>query len=254
MSAISDKTMSLSYQTAPRLDRVHIGLVQLSTDHTLEMDWAKLVGQQACVFSTRIAYSGEMYPESLSTLANNIAEGSERIANGLSMDVMAFGCTSASMVLGDDKVSKLLCRHRNIIPATNPWMATLAALKSLNVKRVAVLSPYPPEVNQHLLDQLQTRGFDCAAFGSFGISNDTNVTNVSAQSILSALDQLLPGSGAEAIFMSCTNLRILDSVQPIEQRFGIPALCSNSVLFWHALQLCGYQAHCNGYGQLLKGK
>ncbi len=44
----------LTHVQAPRIGRVHIGLVQLSTDHSLEMDWAKLLGTQAGVFSSRV--------------------------------------------------------------------------------------------------------------------------------------------------------------------------------------------------------
>ncbi len=253
MSVTALRKVSLTHEVADRLDRVHIGLVQLSTDHTLEMDWAKLLEQQACVFSTRIPYSGDMTPQALQSLEAEIGVASQLIATRLPMDVMAFGCTSASMVLGEERVNELLTIERGNIPTTNPWCATLAALEHLNVKRVAVLSPYPAAVNEHLLDQLSCAGYDCVAFGSFDIENDTNITRVSSRSIIDALNELLPGSGAQAIFMSCTNLRVLDLLETIENQFDLPALCSNSVLFWHAMQCVNKVARCIGYGQLLRG-
>nr|WP_269808603.1 hypothetical protein [Enterovibrio nigricans] len=107
----------LTYQAAPRINRTHIGLVQLSTDHSLEMDWAKLIGTQAAVFSSRVFYSSEMTPEALDNIANGISEASDLIAYGLPMDVMAFGCTSASIIIGEDRVAQLLTKNRGNIPA-----------------------------------------------------------------------------------------------------------------------------------------
>ena len=98
----------LEHDKSPRIERLHIGLVQLSTDHSLEMDWAKLVGQQAAVFSSRVYYSSQLTPQALEQIANGISQASDLIATGLPMDVMAFGCTSASIIIGEDKVADLL--------------------------------------------------------------------------------------------------------------------------------------------------
>ncbi len=241
----------LSYVQAPRSERVHIGLVQLSTDHSLEMDWAKLLGTQAGVFSSRVYYSSEMTPEALDRIAEGITDTSDLIATGLPMDVMAFGCTSASIIIGEDNVAERLTKHRDGIPATNPWSAAQAAFHHLNAKKIAVFSPYPTEVNFPLYQQLNDAGFEVPVLGSLGIEQDTDITKVSKESMLDALAKILPNSGADLVFMSCTNLRVLDHIQEIEDTFGIPVVCSNSAMFWHCMHLAGKTASCPGYGQLL---
>jgi len=241
----------LGHRQVERLGRVHIGLVQLSTDHSLEMDWAKLVGEQAAVFSSRVYYSSEMTPEALDAIASGISDASNLIATGLDMDVMAFGCTSASIIIGQEQVAELLTQQRGDIPATNPWAAAQAAFAALGVEKVAVFSPYPTAVNFPLYQQLTDAGYEVVALGALAIEKDTDITLVAKQSMLDGLDAMLPGSGAEAVFMSCTNLRVLDHIQEIEQRFGIPVVSSNSAMFWHAMALAGKQAYCPGYGRLL---
>ncbi|MEZ8408092.1 aspartate/glutamate racemase family protein [Vibrio splendidus] len=241
----------LQHVQAPRIGRVHIGLVQLSTDHSLEMDWEKLLGTQAGVFSSRVYYSSEMTPEALDQIAVGISEASDLIATGLPMDVMAFGCTSASIIIGEEKVANLLTQNRGDIPATNPWTAAQAAFKHLGAKKVAVFSPYPTEVNFPLYQQLTAAGFEVPVLGSLGIEKDTDITTVSKESMMEALSKMLPGSGADVVFMSCTNLRVLDHIQEIEDRFGIAVVCSNSAMFWHCMHLVGNKAQCPGYGQLL---
>ena len=120
----------LQHVQAPRIGRVHIGLVQLSTDHSLEMDWAKLLGTQAGVFSSRVYYSSEMTPEALDQIAVGISEASDLIATGLPMDVMAFGCTSASIIIGEEKVANLLTQNRGDIP--NPMYGWLVKFNKFN--------------------------------------------------------------------------------------------------------------------------
>lgn len=241
----------LQYVPALRIGRVHIGLVQLSTDHSLEMDWAKLLGTQAGIFSSRVYYSSEMTPESLDQIAVGIGQASDLIATGLPMDVMAFGCTSASIIIGEEKVANLLTQNRGDIPATNPWTAAQAAFRHLGAKKVAVFSPYPTEVNFPLYQQLSAAGFEIPVLGSLGIEKDTDITTVSKGSMMEALSEMLPGSGVDVVFMSCTNLRVLDHIQEIEDRFGVPVVCSNSAMFWHCMHLVGKTAQCPGYGRLL---
>ncbi|UJF17954.1 Asp/Glu racemase [Vibrio sp. SS-MA-C1-2] len=241
----------LAHKQEERINRVHIGLVQLSTDHSLEMDWAKLLGTQAGMFSSRVYYSSEMTPEALDRIATGISDASDLIATGLPMDVMAFGCTSASIVIGEGKVASLLTKNRGNIPATNPWTAAQSAFKHLNAKKIAIFSPYPTDVNFPLYQQLTHAGFDVVVLGSLGIEKDTDITTVSKTSMLTALGEILPNSGADLVFMSCTNLRVLDHIEEIEQKFNLPVVCSNSAMFWHAMHLAGKKAHCPGYGTLL---
>ncbi len=241
----------LEHEQAPRINRVHIGLVQLSTDHSLEMDWAKLLGTQAGIFSSRVYYSSEMTPEALDKIATGISDASDLIATGLPMDVMAFGCTSASIIIGEEKVSHLLTKNRGHIPATNPWTAAQASFKCLGAKKIAVFSPYPTGVNFPLYEQLENAGFEVVVLGSLGIEKDTDITTVSKESMLAALEKILPESGADLVFMSCTNLRVLDHIQEIEDTFDIPVVCSNSAMFWHAMYLSGKKASCPGFGRLL---
>lgn len=243
----------LSHVQAPRIDRVHIGLVQLSTDHSLEMDWAKLLGSQAGCFSSRVYYSSEMTPQALDDIAKGITAASDLIADGLPMDVMAFGCTSASIIIGEEKVGELLTKNREKIPSTNPWTAAQAAFKHLKAKKIAVFSPYPTAVNFPLYEQLTNAGFEVVVLGSLGIEKDTDITKISKESMLEGLAKILPDSGADLVFMSCTNLRVLDHIQEIEDRFKIPVVCSNSAMFWHCMQLAGKTAKCPGFGKLLNG-
>lgn len=241
----------LSHEQSPRPEKVHIGLVQLSTDHTLETDWAKLIGTSALFFSTRVYYSSIMTRDALNAIAEGIAQAAGLIATGLPMDVMAFGCTSASLSIGSDKIEELLTRNHPGIPATNPWTAAKAAFRSLNAEKVSVYSPYPTEVNYPLYRELLEEGFDVPAIGALRIQNDTDITSVSFQSMVDGAEQILDRAKTDVLFMSCTNLRVLDHIEQLESLFGIPVICSNQAMYWHAMTLADKLPQCTGFGRLL---
>jgi len=56
----------------------------------------------------------------------------------------------------------------------------------------------------------------------------------------------------DAIFLSCTNLRTLDVIAPIEERIGKPVLSSNLVLSWHMCRLAQIGQMPEGFGKLMR--
>ncbi|WP_116474731.1 maleate cis-trans isomerase family protein [Zobellella maritima] len=243
----------IGFEPAPRPERVHIGLVQLANDHSLETDWSHLLREQASLFSTRIFKENGMTPEALDAVAESISDGAALVGDGLSMDVMAFACTSASILIGENKVSKLLTKGREVTPTTNPWSAAQAAFKHLGAKNVAVFSPYPTDVNFPLYEQLTNAGFNVVGLASLGIIDDNMIHKVTLETFNEGIEKITKDGNVDVIFMSCTSLRAVERIQHLENKYGIPIVSSNSALFWHSMHLCGKKAVCPGYGKLLSG-
>ena len=123
--------MPLTFLQEPRPDLVHVGLVLLSSDHSLEMEWSKLLSDQVLTFNSRVHHNGLLDAHDLSQISQGIVDTTNLIATGLEMDVMAFACTSASIVIGETKISNLLTHNRKNIPSTNPWTAAKTAFNYL---------------------------------------------------------------------------------------------------------------------------
>ena len=56
---------------------------------------------------------------------------------------------------------------------------------------------------------------------------------------------------AQAIFISCTDLRACEMLETIEKDTGKPALSSNQIMLWDMLKLAGVREPVKGYGCLL---
>ena len=57
---------------------------------------------------------------------------------------------------------------------------------------------------------------------------------------------------AEAVFLSCTNLRTLGVLAEIEAMTGKLALSSNQAMAWHMMQLAGIDHRPAGFGKLFE--
>src|ERR671912_2130001 len=83
-----------------------IGLVVLATDHTIEHEWRRILGgiEGVGLYNSRIWNDARITPETLAAMEAGLADAAGVIMPGVRLDVVAYGCTSASMVIGEDLV------------------------------------------------------------------------------------------------------------------------------------------------------
>ena len=73
------------------------------------------------------------------------------------------------------------------------------------------------------------RGFDISEFEM------RTLLLSSYDAMLKGAEQIMDRAKTDALFMSCTNLRVLDHIEKLESILGIPVICSNQAMFWHAM-------------------
>jgi len=231
--------------------RAAIGLVVLATDHTIEYEWRKLLTMDGVGFyESRIANSAEISPETLREMDGLIAPGVALIRPGERLDVVAFGCTSASMVLGEERVFERIKEARPDAACTTPITAVRIALNALKAQRIAMLTPYVRAINESMRKYLAVRGIDVVRMGSFEHSDDNEVARIDARSVKDAILTIGRHEDVEAVFVSCTSLRLVDSVTGIERELGKPVISSNHAMAWHALRLAGVTDSFPQFGTL----
>jgi maleate isomerase len=220
--------------------RAAIGLVVLATDQTMEHEFRALIRLPGVAFyEARVLNDNAITPETLRAIGPRIAPTVELILPGLELDVVAFGCTSATMTLGEDAVFREIKRARPKAACTTPVTAALAAFRALGVKGVGLLTPYAPEINKGLAAYFAGRGVRIAAVATFDRRDDREAARISVASIKAAAERLAGSPGVDSIFVSCTSLRVAEAVAELEGRIGIPVTSSNHAMAWHCLRLAG---------------
>lgn len=154
-------------------------------------------------------------------------------------DSIAYACTSGSFVDGLAHEAAL----RNAIAAASPGAtavttsgALLEALRALGVRRVGIGTPYVSELGRLLADFVREAGFEPVSLANLELTG--GIADVGADEVTRLADAAYV-AGAEAIFLSCTNLRTFDALPGLEAQYGIPVLSANQVTMWSALRAAG---------------
>jgi maleate isomerase len=115
------------------------------------------------------------------------------------------------------------------------------ATRALGVQRVALLTPYVRSINDYMRDYIEARGVRVTRMASFERANDNEVARIDMASLRAAVERLGQHPDVEAVFVSCTSLRIAELVTELEARIGKPVISSNFAMAWHALRLAGVE-------------
>ena len=238
-----------SYTRAPD-GAAPIGMIVLKTDETLESDLRAMVPAQTPLYVSRVPSAAEVTPESLRAMSGHLTAAADLLPQAMPYAAIGYGCTSATAQIGASHVASLIRQGAQTAHVTDPLSALIAACRALDVTSLAFLSPYTADVSDRLRGALSDAGIATPVFGSFEEANEASVVRISGASIINAACDLSAqggtGAGIGAVFLSCTNLRTLDVIEPIEARTGAPCLSSNSVLGWHLGQLSGTQVRIPG--------
>ena len=242
-------TTPFSVQSRP--GRHRIGLVTLASDYTIERDFTNMrPSDDVAVYVSRVLNVNPCTIENLRTMAPRITDSAALILPDGHIDVVAYGCTSATVAIGFDQVASAIRAARPGVPCTTPITAALAGFARLEVNRVAVLTPYQDNVNAAIAGYLEANGIEVVRFTSFGIADDNDMPGLSPEVIhAAALEADAPN--AQALFISCTALRAVEVIEKIEAELDKPVLSANQALFWEALRKSGWTEPVPGYGRLL---
>jgi len=231
--------------------RARIGVVTLASDHTIEYDFRWLLDLPGVAFYVaRIPNSPQVTTESLAAMEHDMAHTASLILPGVPLSAMVYGCSSATMVLGEETVFARLREGRGDIPPTTPITAAFAAFRAFGAKRIALLTPYVRSVNQPVVDYVTGGGFDVPVIASYDSGDDNIACNIPPETMRKDATALGLRDDVDAVFISCTSLRAAEIVADVEQATGKPATASNHALAWHALRLSGIEDRIEGRGSL----
>ncbi|APU16721.1 MULTISPECIES: Asp/Glu racemase [Actinoalloteichus] len=161
---------------------------------------------------------------------------------------VTYACTSGSFVAGSAGERRLRAAMvaAGAPVATTSSGALIEALGLLGIRRVALATPYVCGVTDRLREFLGEHRVDVVAERSLGLID--RIWQVSFSEVVRAV-QAVDTPDAEAVFVSCTNVRTYELIAPLEAALGKPVLTANQVTMWATLRAIGVAAR--GRGQAL---
>lgn len=192
--------------------------------------------------------------ESLLAMGESVARAAADLAYARP-DVVMYGCTSGSFLDGFGQESAIAERITAQIgvPAFTTSTAVLEALRALCARRVFMVTPYPDEVNEHELAFLAHHGFEVPGWDSFRCSVSEEIRAIRSQEVAALIRRNRDAiAGCDAVFVSCTNLLVLDQIEALEAELGIPLVTSNQASLWAALRRLGVATDGVACGRLFR--
>ncbi|MBS9716825.1 aspartate/glutamate racemase family protein [Pseudohalocynthiibacter aestuariivivens] len=246
--------MRLPFETDEGIGtRATLGLIVLQTDETIETEFARLMNIDGlALYHSRIPMQPEVTSETLKSMQADLPASAALLPSSADFDVIGYGCTSASTVIGPKGVAEAIQSVHPNAKVADPISSIIAACDAFDAKTIAFVTPYVAEVSARMREMIENSGRKIVAFGSFEEGDDRIVARIKSNDILSAIERVAAQAECDAIVVSCTNLRTAGIVDVAEQRIGKPVISSNLALAWNMLRLAGIRAQETGKGMLFQ--
>ena len=229
-----------------------VGLLALTTDLTIEKDFNAICNQLPIdVFVNRIHNENPLTKENLLKMRDQIEGVAEKILPGEKINTVAYGCTSGTIAIGEDRVKEKIQLVKPDCYETTPITSAIKAFKKMNVKKIAVFTPYPESVNKTIFEYLNKKSINIKSFSTFNLDLDVDIARVDPK-YLSEILTKLNINDADALFISCTALPALEILDEVEKKINKPVFSSNQTLIWDTIRSVGYKSSIEGYGKLLR--
>ena len=229
-----------------------IGLIALSTDFTIEQDYRNICHQLPVdIFVNRIPFENPLNHENYLKMANHISDVSAQILPSEDVDIIAYGCTSGTIAIGAERIKQEVNNSKPDAKVTTPITAAIKAFNYLGIKKIAVLTPYPKDVNETVFNYLNENNLTIDSFSSFNLEYDSEIAQVSLESLQKQIAKI-DLSNVDGLFVSCTALKIVDVLDKIEKLQNTTIISSNQAIIWDCLRSVGIDTKIKGYGKLFE--
>ena len=227
-----------------------IGLLVPSVNTVVEPEFNRMIPEGINVYAARMRNTRSDVDDSRAMLQHV-----ERAADELGsahVDVIAFACTASSFVEGVEGEIELRDRIERAgeAKAVTTSASVAGALRTLGVRRVAVATPYPDELNVLEKQFLEDEGIEVLTIAGMDIVDAFSIGKVTPQETYEFARRVWQDD-ADGMFISCTNLRTIDVLARLEAELDVPVISSNLTTCWGCLRALGHHDPIDGYGRLL---
>ena len=231
--------------------RGRIGLTIPATNAVMEADFNRYSPEGVSIYASRMRRDNPV-----SSVQNNLemltyAESAAQLLVSAEVDFNVFGCTAGSFLKGagsDIALGERLQKATGI-PTVTAATALNCALKSLDVHKISLITPYIYDITVSAANFFKESGFQVVNYCGMGIERTANIDKVPPEGIYRFAKNQVPDD-AQAVVISCTTFRGFEAVELLERDLGIPVATSNQACLWYAQNYLNIKNVSNGVGRL----
>lgn len=224
--------------------RARIGILY-PEDGALDDEYFRMVPPGVTVHVTRLAMEPKCETEPVQEACS--------LFRMINPDCVAYSSNGGSFWNGAGTDEDLMSKMRRGLncPATTASTAIMRAFKKLDVRRIAVATPYWKDINDRLRTFLAQSKIEVVSFIGPDLQSGEAIFSFPPQELYRwAIASDRPE--AQAVYLPCTNLRTLEIIEPLEADLKKPVISANQALMWDALKLAGVKEKRDTLGALFR--
>ncbi len=228
-----------------------VGLLIPSSNTNIEPEYYAVMPPSVSAHVARLGMTS-VDEEGLSGQDQDVARQAELLA-AANVEVILFCLTAASFQLGPDYDADLKQRIETASgkPALTAARTIVDALNTLGVKRIAMATPFGPEVNAVSQAFMTGSGFEVVSIAGLGLVDNFSIALVTYDTVRELVRQT-DHDDAEAIVIPGGNMPCLQIAPELERELGKPVVTTNQAGIWALLRHLGGIDRLDGRGQLLE--
>nr|WP_241188264.1 Asp/Glu racemase [Pseudohalocynthiibacter aestuariivivens] len=221
-----------------------IGVLVPYTNTNLEPDMMRLCPDGCTMHFQRLGgYDVDKVPDSdqMARLGASDIDHDLTMISGVRPAVVLYGCTSATLTHGrafDRDLAARIKRRSGALSLTAAE-SLVRGLSALGVARVGFASPYVGQINAEAVAFLSGAGFETVRCNDIGRSLSNYGQGELTPDEVYALAVAADHPDAQAIVLSCTDMRSVEVIGRVEAALGKPVVTSNQAMVFALMQGLG---------------
>ena len=188
--------------------RAKIGLIIPENNVVMEHEFNKLAPEGVSVHSTRV-FTDKKNIEKHEERESQVETISAKLC-ALKPHVVIYAIDSGSFYKGVNHNKDIAKKISNIVkvPASTTATSVIQAFKTISIKKIDVITPFPDEINIKLREFMEGNQIDVSSINRIDESKIYDDPEISPESIYTFVKDINT-SDSDAIYISCTNLRTI---------------------------------------------
>jgi maleate isomerase len=243
-----------------------IGQIVPSSNTTMETEVPTLLQARAAIRAERFTFHSsrmrmhKVTKEELEAMNREGLRCAAELADAR-VDVMSTACLVAIMATGkgyhrrvERELTDVARENHCAAPVMTSAGALIEGLHILGAKKIALLAPYLRSLTDLVISYIENEGVEVVDAISFEIPDNLDVGRRDPELLLDDVRQLNTANVDAVVLSACVQMQSLPSIQPVEDRLGIPVTSTAVCTARRMLDHLGLDATVPNAGALLSGR
>ena len=231
-------------------ERARIGVIVPSSNRLVEAQFPYYAPFGVSFHVARVRMVGRYHAPPAELMARFVAAG--ELAADAGVHLLVFHSTANAMEGGPEADREIVraLEAATGVRATTAAQSVVAALAASAIRRLVLLSPYEPKLNADEAAYLGALGYHVVHDVALNLPHGGDAYPGVPPATWQQLTLEAQRTEADGYLLSCSNIRALEAVGPLEATLGQPVITSNQAVLWYACRLVGLDDPLPGLGRL----